>query len=246
MFDPIHCGHLDVASAAQDALDLEQMLMVPSSIPPHRPQPIASSYHRFAMVALAIAGRRRWQVLDIELRERAASYTADTLRDLHRDGYRPEELFFIAGVDAFAEIASWKDYPALFDLSHFAVVSRPGFPVDSVPARMRAFEARMHRVRRGQEAAPLKPDTTREEGSVRLRPDTTYPTLIYLIDAPTANVSSTAIRGALSNGEPIAGLVPLPVQQHIEQHALYSRSAPADEAGADVVNRPAGRLHGQD
>ena len=79
-FDPIHCGHLDVGAAAQAALDLEELLVLPSNIPPHRPQPVASSYHRFAMVALAIAGRRGWRALDLELREDGRSYTSETLR----------------------------------------------------------------------------------------------------------------------------------------------------------------------
>src|SRR5207253_8285985 len=76
-FDPIHCGHLDVASAAQAALGLTEVLVLPSSIPPHRPQPDASSHHRFAMVALAVPGRPGWRAMDLELREASRSYTAD-------------------------------------------------------------------------------------------------------------------------------------------------------------------------
>src|SRR5436190_19946218 len=103
MFDPPHHGHLDVGAAAERALALTGVLVVPSSLPPHRPQPEASSYHRFAMTAMAIAGRRGWQALDVELRQPAHSYTADTLRHLHRLGYAPAELFFITGAEAFAE-----------------------------------------------------------------------------------------------------------------------------------------------
>jgi nicotinate-nucleotide adenylyltransferase len=52
-FDPIHCGHLDAARAARQALRLDSVLLVPSHIPPHRPvQPVASPFHRFAMTAL--------------------------------------------------------------------------------------------------------------------------------------------------------------------------------------------------
>jgi len=53
-FDPIHRGHTDLAEAAAAALALTRVIVVPANIPPHRPQPFASSYHRFAMAALAV------------------------------------------------------------------------------------------------------------------------------------------------------------------------------------------------
>jgi nicotinate-nucleotide adenylyltransferase len=65
---------------------------------------------------------------DLELRRDGPSFTALTLEALHRDGYTPCQLFFITGSDAFAEISTWYDYPRLFELSNFAVVSRPGYP----------------------------------------------------------------------------------------------------------------------
>jgi nicotinate-nucleotide adenylyltransferase len=214
-FDPVHCGHLDAGAAAQAALGLDEVLMLPSNIPPHRPQPQASAYHRFAMVALAIAGRADWRALDLELREGARSYTSDTLERLHAEGFGATELFFIAGADAFVEIPTWKNYPSLLDLAHFVVVSRPGVPVGALPARLRIDE-------------------------------TADKTMVFLIDAVTADVSSTAIRRRRAHGESIAGMVPPAVERHIEQHALYEETTPMTESGARAIGRRAGRLHGQD
>lgn len=220
-FDPIHCGHLDVGTAAQAALDLEEILLLPSNIPPHRPQPVASSYHRFAMVALAIAGRRGWRALDLELREDGPSYTSDSLHRLHNHGFTPRELFFVTGADAFLEIATWKNYPAVLDLAHFAVASRPGVPVGSLSAQLPALADRMRVI---PSTVRLQPDATSEtEGA--------HETVIFLIDAPTANVSGTAIRRARAHSEPIAGMVPPLVRQHIEQHALYEDVTPAAGTG---------------
>ena len=225
-FDPMHCGHLDVGGAAQRALDLAEILVLPSHIPPHRPQPAASSYHRFAMVALGIAGRTGWRAVDLELREAARSYTSDTLQRLHQEGFAAQELFFLTGADAFVEIATWKNYPALLDLAHFAVVSRRGVPVGELPARLPALADRMRVV---------------DEATVRLKAGTTYDTygvgdalgtFIFLIDAPTADVSATAIRRARARRESIAGLVPPAVQQHIERHALYEDATTPSEGGA--------------
>ena len=134
-FDPIHLGHLEAAAAAQRALSLDRVLLLPSRTPPHRStEPRASVFHRFAMAALAAADRG-FSVSDIELRRDGPSYTALTLEALHRDGYAPAQLFFITGSDAFAEVATWYDYPRILQLANFVVVSRPGAPrpADLIP-----------------------------------------------------------------------------------------------------------------
>ena len=223
-FDPVHCGHLDAGAAAQAALGLGEVLVLPSNIPPHRPQPQASAYHRFAMVALAIAGRADWRALDLELREGARSYTSDTLERLHAEGFGATELFFIAGADAFVEIPTWKNYPSLLDLAHFIVVSRPGVPVAALPARLGTTYAR------ASASAVAAADKT----------------MVFLIDAMTADVSSTAIRRCRAHGESIAGMVPPAVQRHIEQHALYEETTTMTETGTGAIGGRAGRLHGQD
>jgi nicotinate-nucleotide adenylyltransferase len=201
-FDPIHCGHLDLAHAAQRALDLTDLHVIPAHVPPHRPQPAASSYHRFAMVALAVANRHGWKASDLELRSTELSYTATTLHKFGERGYGATELFFIVGADAFAEIRSWRDYPAILDLANFAVVSRPAFPAGRLPEAMPELAERM---------MPWE----------LLEPAPGRPTIL-LVDRATADVSSTVIRSLLASGRSIAGLVPPAVQRHIEQHGLYA------------------------
>jgi nicotinate-nucleotide adenylyltransferase len=132
-FDPIHLGHLEAAEAARQRLQLDRVMLLPSRTPPHRSvEPRASVFHRFAMTALS-AAERGMLASDLELRREGPSYTAMTLEALHREGYTPGQLFFITGSDAFAEISTWYDYPRLFELSNFAVVSRPGYPI-AIPA----------------------------------------------------------------------------------------------------------------
>src|SRR5918994_3767770 len=127
-FDPIHLGHLEAASAAERALSLDRVLLLPSRLPPHRStEPRASAFHRFAMAALA-AAERGMSVSDLEVRREGPSYTALTLEALHRDGYTPAQLFFITGSDAFADVATWYDYPRILQMANFVVVSRPGAP----------------------------------------------------------------------------------------------------------------------
>ena len=199
-FDPIHAGHLDLAAAAERALQLTQVILIPANVPPHRPKPLTSGFHRFAMVALAVAGRRGWRVSDLELRFEAPSYTATTLRRFHERGYEPNELFFLIGADAFRDISTWRDFPSILDRAHFAVVSRPGCPVAALREHLPALATRMVDANDG--VVPVKPS-------------------IILVNDATADVSSTAIRASLARGEAIDGLVDPRVQQHIEQHGLY-------------------------
>jgi nicotinate-nucleotide adenylyltransferase len=225
-FDPIHCGHIDIAEAAQQALGLARLFLVTANVPPHRPQPFASSFHRFAMVAMAAVGRSGWRASDLELRSPPPSFTSSTLRRFHERGYGAGELFFVLGADAFADIGSWRDYPAILQDAHFAVVSRPGFPVDQLPHRLPLLARRMTRV-------PV-------DALSQIEPS------IILIDAKTADVSSTAIRQRRSVNAAIDGMVPLEVQQHIEQHGLYTSMIPGRRASDAPGSQEAGRLHGED
>jgi nicotinate-nucleotide adenylyltransferase len=222
-FDPIHSGHVGLARAAEDALGLSCVFLIPSFVPPHRPQPAASSHHRFAMVSLAVAGHPSWFASDIELQLHEPSYTSTTLQRFRAYGYSESELFFIIGADAFTEIETWRNYPAILDLAHFAVVSRPRYPVRALEERLAALARRM-----------ITADAAR-----------TSPAII-LIDAATPDVSATTIRQRIAVGESIAGLVPALVQQHIEQHGLYSARPPGRCASTTTDVPAAGRLHGED
>jgi nicotinate-nucleotide adenylyltransferase len=201
-FDPIHYGHLDAAAAARAALGLSDILFIPSHDPPHRPlDPRATAFQRFALVALAIDGLDGYRASDEELRRQGNSYTSDTLRALQASGWTPLQIFFILGADAFAEIASWYQFPAVLDAANFAVIARPGASNEAAFARTPGLRSRVCPAA----AARL------ERGATGL----------FLIEAATRDVSSTMIRARLGAGEPIGDLVPPPVARHIAAHHLY-------------------------
>jgi len=219
-FDPVHRGHIDVAQAAREALGLDRVQFIPARLPPHRPQqPRASGYHRFAMVAVALAGLPGFEVSDLELLADGPSYTARTLARLQRDGFHPSQLFFITGADAFAEIATWHDYPALLDASHFVVVSRPGHAREGLWHRLPDLRSRFVDVPPGVDPTALRVDRT----------------AVFLVEARTADASSTEVRRRLEADEPLDDLVPERVLSYIRQHRLYT-----------PVVRAAGLLHDQD
>jgi nicotinate-nucleotide adenylyltransferase len=202
-FDPIHYGHLDAADAARRALSLDEIRLLPSSDPPHRViDPRATAFHRFALIALAIDGRDGYSVSDTELRRDGPSYTIDTLRTIEADGWRPAQIFFIIGADAFADIATWYRYPEVLDAANFVVIARPGTSIDA--ALVRAPELR---------ARAARPQDIDARGRST--------TAIVPVDAATRDVSSTAIRARLSARQKIDDLVPPPVARHILAHHLY-------------------------
>ena len=204
-FDPIHLGHVAVAEAARDHLALDVVWIVPTLVPPHRASgPAASAYHRYAMAALACADRPGLEASDIELDRPGPSYTADTLRRLHDAGRAAWQLFFITGADAFAEIATWRDYPEVVSLANFVVVSRPGLPATALPERLPALAARMRRADRSR--ATVVDDLE---------------THIHLLACATPDVSSTHVRAHIRSGRPITGLVPSSVSDYIQRHGLY-------------------------
>lgn len=202
-FDPIHVGHLDAADAARAALRLDTILFIPAHDQPLRPiDPRATGYQRFALVSLAVSQRPADRVSDRELLREGPSYTADTLRSLHAEGWRASQLFFILGTDAFAEIARWHGFPAFLDLSHFVVIARPGVTIDDAVARAPELRPRM--------SVPSRGGTVVDEA-----------TRVFLVHAETHSVSSTQIRQRLAAGQPIDDLVPAPVARHIFKHQLY-------------------------
>jgi len=200
-FDPIHFGHLDAADAARRALHLDEVLLIPSSDPPHRPaDPLASGFQRFALVALAIQDDDALRASDMELTRAGLSYTADTLRAVTRQGWLPSQIFFILGSDAFAEIATWREFPTVLDTANFVVIARPGTTLDAAAAKTPALRGRLR----------FPEETSGTSG-----------TSIYLVEARTRDISSSTIRARLAARQMIDDLVPAAVARHIVAHHLY-------------------------
>ena len=224
-FDPIHLGHLALATAARTSLALDDVRIVPARVPPHRPQPGASVFHRFAMAALAATADPHLIVDDIEAQDPDRSYTAVTLRRLHASGIAASQIFFIAGADAFAEIATWRDYPHVLDAAHFVVISRGGRTASSMRATLPDLAPRMKVV----------PPSSGEPV-----PDDAKPSVL-LIDASIPAVSSTAIRARVAARLSLDGHVPPTVSDYISKQDLYRKASFASGPGGT-----ARELHAQE
>ncbi len=123
-FDPIHNGHLVAASEVADALRLDEVIFVPTGQPSQK-RVVTPSEHRYLMTVIATAANPRFTVSRVDIDRAGVTYTIDTLKDL-RLQFPGDELFFISGADAIAQILAWRDIDRAWELAHFVAVSRPG------------------------------------------------------------------------------------------------------------------------
>jgi nicotinate-nucleotide adenylyltransferase len=135
-FDPIHDAHLAVAATAADRFHLDRVAFVPAAHPPHKALVTHAPYEdRVRMAELACQAEPRFEVSRIE-EGTLRSYSIDTIEKLRATLSDADELFFIIGADAFAEIRTWHRWRDVAAAVVFLVVSRPGHFYD-VPAEVR-------------------------------------------------------------------------------------------------------------
>ena len=125
-FDPIHNAHLTVAREAAARFALDTVWLVPAQRPPHKQGVTHAAYaDRLRMVELACEGEARLEASRLE-EDASSSYSIDTIEKVRAQLARVDQLFFLIGADAFAEIESWRRWRDVARLVEFIVVSRPG------------------------------------------------------------------------------------------------------------------------
>lgn len=214
-FDPIHRGHTALAAAAQQKYQLGRIYFVPANIPPHKQtQPISAFSHRYAMVALATGADRRFvpSLLEApaENGERdEANYSINTIRRIKKSFKVSDRLFFLIGIDAFREIATWHQAESLFDECEFIVASRPGYSLADVaqalPKELRPTDA----VARPFQKQPAKGDLVLAKATV------------HLLESVHYDISATRIRQAVASGKPLTKFVEGVVADYIKKTGLY-------------------------
>ena len=99
-FDPVHCGHLNIAQTLVDLFQIDEFFFLPAFHAPHKPlaKP-TSGYHRFAMLALATTQEPRIKVSTLELDHAASRYSFDTITELISI-YPKDRIVFVMGADS--------------------------------------------------------------------------------------------------------------------------------------------------
>lgn len=125
-FDPIHQAHLTIAQKAVECFHLDRVLLVPAAHPPHKSGVTHTAYeHRLRMAELACQGRPHLEVSRLE-EGTERNFSIDTIQRVKAQLASGDELFFLIGADAFAEIRTWRRWQSVAAAVRFLVVSRPG------------------------------------------------------------------------------------------------------------------------
>ena len=192
-FDPIHRGHLALASAAASAFALDRVLFAPVGRQPLKAAPTAAFADRLEMTRLAVAfaADPRFAVssVDAPRPNGAPNYTVDTLGLLAREA-PAATLFVLAGADSFLTLRGWSSPDRLLELAEWIVVSRPEFPLSEPQLASLALTA-----------------------AQRSR--------IHLLTTVHEDVSATELRQRLHAGDPCPGLLPPAVADFIQTRRLY-------------------------
>lgn len=191
-FDPVHYGHLLAAEEARVAMGLEEVIFVPTGVPPHKDfSKIAPPIHRYHMTLLAVLDNPFFSVSDVEVSKDYPTHSVDTLAEIKdslvKSRGRELELYFITGMDAIRGIMSWKEPLKLASMCTFIAVTRPGYDPSELD---------------------LLPDQIRRS--------------VVLLEIPLFSISSTEVRRRVREGKSIRYLVPPLVELYILKHRLYA------------------------
>ncbi|ATQ75407.1 nicotinate-nicotinamide nucleotide adenylyltransferase [Massilia violaceinigra] len=203
-FDPVHNGHVALATLFATLLEPDQLRILPAGSPWQKSRLQAGDADRVAMLRLAFAGAARPVALDLQEIERGTpTYTIDTLRSVRAELGPQASIVFLMGSDQLQQLDSWREWRALFELAHIGVAARPGFSM--ADAALPAAVAEELTMRRGSLAQLRNTPSGRA----------------YLAETLDVDISATQIRAALQRGEKANSLISPVVLDYIQQHNLY-------------------------
>ena len=205
-FDPVHYGHLKPVEILANLIGLQRVTIMPNNVPPHRPQPEATSEQRKEMLALAIADKPLFRLDERELRRDTPSWTSQTLQEWRTEQGPDQPLAFIIGQDSLLNFPTWHKYETILENSHLLVCRRPGYPLT---------------MREEQYQQWLEDHLTDNVEDLHNQPAGK----IYLAEPPWFDISATLIRERLQQGLACDDLLPTPVLAYIHAHGLYQKSA---------------------
>lgn len=201
-FDPVHYGHLKPVEILANQIGLSKVIIMPNNVPPHRPQPEATSAQRVHMLKLAIADKPLFTLDERELRRDTPSWTAQTLQEWRQEQGPHKPLAFIIGQDSLLTFPTWHNYETILDNVHLIVCRRPGYPLTMAQEADQRW---------------LDRHLTHDVESLHNRPSG----VIYLAETPWFDISATIIRQRLERGESCDEMLPAAVLDYIREQGLY-------------------------
>ncbi len=209
-FNPVHLGHLRAAEEVREGFGLDKIYFIPAASPPHKENTeIAPAADRYEMLVRATEDNPDFTVSDLELKREGRSYTIDTVEQIYALLARETRCYLVMGMDAFAEIDTWKSFQELFDRIEVIVISRPH------AGGGKDLRAELKEVIQGRVPGGYKYDPE-TRGFVHPEKCAIYPFEITALD-----ISATRIRSLAAARASIRYLVPGGVDTYIYKKGLY-------------------------
>lgn len=191
-FDPVHIGHMVMASFAADEFCLDKVIFIPNGNPPHK-KAHGGKMYRFDMTRIAVSEDERFSVSDFEISKESYSYAVDTVSHFAKSG---RKIYFIIGADSFYDLTTWHDFENLVKKCAFIAFDRKSANQKNIKHENIVSDIEKFNKKYGAE--------------------------IYFAKMPYIDVSSTLIRQRVSEGKSIKYLTQSGVEKYIYQHNLYS------------------------
>lgn len=205
-FDPVHYGHLRIAEELVESVGFRELYFFPSGSPRLRQAPVATKYHRVAMLRAAVQGNTKFRVDEREIHRSGESRSVVTLRELRYEFAENVVLCFLMGMDVFVKLSSWYCWRELFKLCHIVIVDRPGC---SSSVNGYGFPEELNHEIRSRQASHASELKNTSSGRVLTVPTT-------MLD-----ISATIVRDNIANKRSIRYLLPDTVLEYIETNHLY-------------------------
>lgn len=209
-FNPVHFGHLRVAEEVREGFGLDTVYFIPAASPPHKGEKgLVPASDRYEMLAAATADNPGFSVSEAEIRRGGRSYTIDTVDQFFSASGRSSQCYLVMGMDAFAEIDTWKSYLALFERIEMIVISRPE------PGGQTGWIERISEVIAGRVSPQYAYDRQRRGF---FHPDKCA---VYPFEVTPLDISATRIRSLVAEGGSIRYLVPDAAADYLYKKGLY-------------------------
>ena len=211
-FNPVHIGHLRAALEVKEGFDLDQVILIPAALPPHKmPGEVADAADRLHMLNQALEDSPGLTISDVELKRSGPSYTIDTVQHFKHTLPDQSRIYLIMGMDAFLEIDTWKSYDELLLQIPFIIINRPKSGSAASDSGWKFMENFL--------ASKISADYVFSESQSCYRAQNKQP--IYVFEVTSLDISSTRVRNLINTGRSTEYLVPQKVAEFINSKGLY-------------------------
>ena len=211
-FNPVHIGHLRAALEVKEGFGLDQVILIPAALPPHkRPGDVADVADRLHMLNQALEATPGLTISDVELKRSGPSYTIDTVAHFKHSLPAQSRIYLIMGMDAFLEIDTWKSYDELLLQIPFIIINRPKSGAAANDSGWKSMGNFL--------TSKISADYIFSESPSCYQSKNKQP--VYTFEVTSLDISSTRIRNLINKDRSIEYFVPHKVADFINSKGLY-------------------------